>query len=142
MCLRVKITHLSRSLREPLRPSRPFPVRDLFARAFLLPPFIEEAAGFQFGIARGLAAEFVSIFREKDFSQVEIDKVRKSFVEFVELGEVDLVGFRFCCFFLFHSASEGWTRLLDLFRGVLFQQDYVAVVMQADQAEMVLVGRP
>ena len=102
---------------------------------------MEEAAGFQFGIARGLAAEFVSIFREKDFSQVEIGKVRKSFAEFVELGEVDLVGFRFCCFFLFHSASEQWTRP-DLFRGVLFQQHYVAVVMQADQAEMVLVGRP
>ena len=68
---------------------------NLFARAFLLPPFIEEAAGFQFGIARRLAAEFVSIFCEKDFSQIKVGEVGESFVEFVELGEVDLVGIRF-----------------------------------------------
>jgi hypothetical protein len=98
-------------------------VRSLFLGAFLLQPFIEQAAGFQFGIARGLAAEFVSIFCEKDFSQIKIGKVGESFVEFVELGEVELVGFRFCSFFLFHSASDPFPiRPVDEAAGIILRR--------------------
>jgi hypothetical protein len=86
----------------------------------LLQPFIEEATGFEFGIARGFAVEFVSIFCKEDFSQIGIGEVRKSFTEVVEPCKEVLVGFRFRCFSLFHSASNPWTRLLDLSDGVRF----------------------
>ena len=70
------------------------PIRTLFVGVFLLQPFIEEAAGFEFGIARWLAAEFVSIFCEEDFSEIKVGEVGKSFVQFIELGEVEPVSFR------------------------------------------------
>lgn len=62
--------------------------------------------GFEFGVVRGLAVEFISIFCKEDFPQIKFGKVGKPFVEFVEFGKVVLVGFCGHCFFLFHSASN------------------------------------